>query len=338
MAGTLVMNYDAPHTYQRRLTTTDIDALLQASHHYLVTRGPSVRIVETYRYGPRAAVMALKWKGQVRHAAIEWPDPVEPTLTIRNQGAYWVLTSGHGELLLHGSAWAYAAFLEADDAQLPQHEVLYIGKAYGRPMPDGRTTRNAASRLAAHSKLQVIQEDHEGEDHDIFVTPLLVEQGLWSSDDFIDDDDLGPDPYQVLRYLGPEAERSRVALAEEALIAYFKPYYNEKLKQWSGTTAAASDMGRTGLRVLDVTVTAWQGLAKFWSAERRTPARAHQIRWVVGTDESSQPPYAVRPGDSILADASATAVAEVEASGRLFGIFGPALPRPAPWDATIPDE
>jgi hypothetical protein len=139
--------------------------------------------------------------------------------------------------------------------------------------------------------------------------------------------------------LDPEGERAGVALAEEALIAYFKPEYNEKLAEWSGTSVAAQDMRRTGLRVLTVTVSAWQGLARLYSTRRPDAARAHHIRWALGMDEAAQPAYSTsRPFERILDDSVATLTKEVEASGRVFQVFGPALPRRSPWDAPIPSE
>jgi hypothetical protein len=336
VAGTLYLFYDAPHTYQRHLGTDDIDALLGASHHYVVTRGPSVRVTEAWPVSSRVVAMGLRWGDHERHVAIEFEDRCDPSVTTLGDGIYWLITSGRGQLLLHGSAWAFAAFMDQDDPTLSQHQVLYIGKAYGSK---GTATRNASARLAAHSTLQRIYEDHLGMPFDVFVTPLLEEQGFWTNDDFIDDDEPGPSGDWMEFNYGSDAERWRVALAEEALIAYFKPEYNQILTEWSGKTVASRIMRRTGLRVLKVTVTAWLGLASFYSTHRPEASRAHHVRWVVDQAESSQAEYSphglFEPMDHRVFTAH---LAAVEGSGRVFHVFGPALPKRSPWDAAFPAE
>ena len=339
MAGTLMEQYYAPHTYQNRLRTTDIDLMLQASHHYLITRAPMVRITETLTATPHMAVMRLEWGNEHRNAALEFDDPVEPMLSTLGDGRYWIAKSGTGELLLHGSAWAYAALLDGAYSQLSRHQVLYVGKAYGRPTPDGTTTRNAPVRLEAHSKLQRIYEDHPGPGHDIFVTPLVVDDGLWRSDDFIHDDDQGPDLDLVLELVRPGGEQTRVALAEQALIAYFEPEYNELSVDWSASTAPAGEMQRTGLRVFTVTLMAWEGLAEYYSTKRPNAAHAHHIRWVVGIDEASQPAYSTDgPFEGMNAAAVTTQLTLVENSHRVFRMFGPSLPKRSPWETSLPSE
>lgn len=348
MAGTLYVGLEAPHTYQRRFATPDIDAMLASSHLYLVTRAPAVRASIAEKVDEQSVAMTLTCRGCADRSVLIGPSELEPSLTLLGDGAYWVLTSAiDNARLVHGSAWAYAVAMHVprlNHLPLREHQVLYVGKAYGRPTSLGGTTRNSSDRLAAHSTLQRIYEDHAGSDFDVFVTPLLMGERFFTNDDYIDDDEPGPllDELEQVGLLQKTAagEAVVVGITEEALVAYFKPEYNDLLKTWGQTTTtSAAAVMRTELRVLTVVLQAWEGLADFFSTSRPDPARAHLVRWALGWTEEAQPPYEPSRIFELLQQAAVSGLLQkVNESKRTLRVFGDALPRRSPWDEPLPDE
>jgi hypothetical protein len=291
MAGTLNLLFDAPVTYQLSFTTEDIERLLVDSHNYIVTRGPIVRIAEA-RSLPSAFELTLfkgeEYLGESRMYVGE-KFSGKPLVQILAGGRYFVVTTPSGEVVTHGNAWSIAANATQRAPDIAKQEVLYIGKAYGSPDSDGLPTRNTALRTKAHETIQAISQDHLGLEYDIFLTPLWSEcRFSWTNDDFIDDDELGPHPLEkLLEFIGDRGYVHRIALAEEALIAYFKPEYNEKLTEWSRTfTVAAQEMRATNLRVLNVTVTNWNGVTLLYSRHVPNARLSHSPCFVVGMPEA----------------------------------------------------
>lgn len=160
---------------------------------------------------------------------------------------------------------------------LAAQEVLYIGEAFGT---DGSS--NVWRRVQAHAKLQRIYEDHADIDCDIFVAPLSLERRAWTSDDHIDDDEHGPDFDKYYEYFAsPEGNirKPSVDLVEHSLISYFSPHYNEKLKEWrqEAPTQSMQLMRNAGFRLIQVHLSGWWGLARFYSEMVSSKVRSHFI-------------------------------------------------------------
>ncbi len=272
MAGALILTVHAPHTYQRRFTTADVEAVLGAAHLYIVTRGPAVRMRTVFAVDDHTAAYVMQCRDKYERRALAFAEPLKPRLGTKADGAYWVLRDGTGALRLHGSAWALAATTGGDgflETGLRRQEVVYVGRAYGNSA-SGAPTSNAHKRLSSHSTLQRIYEDHANSGQDILVTPLVL-QGCdmtpadtlpgsapsFSYDKWIDSGLVAP--------WGNPAEGHLTALAEEALIAYFKPEYNINLRHWgSTTTSSARAVLDVGVRVLALSLESWGGLTDFY--------------------------------------------------------------------------
>jgi hypothetical protein len=160
---------------------------------------------------------------------------------------------------------------------LAAQEVLYVGEAFGK---DGST--NVWRRVRAHEKLQQIYEDHVDIACDIFVVPLSLERRAWVSDDHIDDDDPGPSMEQYYRHFATEqggVRKASVDLIEHSLISYFTPHYNELLIEWRQETPTKSMrlMRDAGFRLIQVHLSGWWGLARFYPAAVPSRFRSHLI-------------------------------------------------------------
>jgi hypothetical protein len=113
-------------------------------------------------------------------------------------------------------------------------EVLYVGKAYGK---DG--TRVAADRLKTHDTLQRILADtaaHRPADEILIVSfrfghykKMLSNEGDFS----IDSTATSEEDIAYIKHVNEVRfdRKDRIALAEAALIAHFKPAYNTQLKE-----------------------------------------------------------------------------------------------------------
>jgi hypothetical protein len=173
--------------------------------------------------------------------------------------------------------------------------------------------------------------DHLASDSDIFLTPLWFSDrgSSFTNDDFIDDHELGPSDLQRVSDFNHEPGYGhRVALAEEALIAYFKPEHNDNLREWGRTlTASAREMRATGLRVLSVTVTNDNGVTLLYSPHAPDARLSHRARFVVGmTEQEMRGIRHVKPdGDSVGDDIDAF-INDIEDSRPAGLIAGVALP------------
>lgn len=245
-------------------------------------------------------------------------------------GRYFVVTKPNGEVIAHGNAWTFASVATMRAPEVASQEVLYIGKAYGRD-PNAPPTRNTFLRTKAHEKIQQIVNDHLASDSDIFLTPLWFSDrgSSFTNDDFIDDHELGPSDLQRVSDFNHEPGYGhRVALAEEALIAYFKPEHNDNLREWGRTlTASAREMRATGLRVLSVTVTNDNGVTLLYSPHAPDARLSHRARFVVGmTEQEMRGIRHVKPdGDSVGDDIDAF-INDIEDSRPAGLIAGVALP------------
>ena len=292
MAGTMTFELAVTHVYQRTFDTEELRKTLSSSHWYIISRCARVRIVEG---SVRIDDDIVSLKVSVQHGPDELV--IEPlVLDVRpagsvsafethREGSYFTMVID--EKVMHGDAWSLASLFTRARADIARQEVLYIGQSFA----DGQ--RDASGRTTQHKTLQRIYEDHVGIAQDIFVAPLHLESRAWSGDDHIEDDEDGPDPRQFFAEFaepGGPIKRRAVDLIEHAMIAYFDPPYNQKLRHWDSKspTLAMRAMRKAGFRLLAVHVNNWAGLARFYSSLVTDPIRSHLILHDV-------PPEPVRP-------------------------------------------
>lgn len=284
MAGTLSYRLRVDHVYQRRFGQAELAEALKSSYWYVVTRRPTVRIVE----GSAVLDDQILTVDLATRTDLSSPQSAytlgldfghfESLTDFRTylHGAYFSVEAD--DRLVHGDAWSLASLLSGANTDLAAQEVLYVGEAFGT---DGST--NAWHRVSAHKKLQQIYEDHADIDCDIFVAPLSLESKLWTNHDHIDGGD-GP-PLNIKQYhrhlVTTEGKilKASVDLIEHSLISYFTPHYNELLTEWrpEAPTKSMKLMRDAGFRLIQVHLSGWWGLARFFSAAAPKRFRSHLI-------------------------------------------------------------
>ncbi|GAB3439282.1 hypothetical protein GCM10027570_03390 [Streptomonospora sediminis] len=208
---------------------------------------------------------------------------------------------------------------------------MYIGQAFG----DGSS--NAWERTTNHEKLQMVYEDHAGEDWDIFVSPLILNKRNWSSDDHIDDTEDGPSftgYYKNFAQMEGGVLKTSVDLIEHALISHFQPHYNKMLIEWNAKspTGAMQKMRETGFRLANVHLDGWYGLARFYSRVQPEFLRSHFIsRSTVNFDKekhevktSGLEGWAYQSGHDMFSTLAESADIQL----RIFGDEAPEVRRP----------
>jgi hypothetical protein len=278
MAGTLSYSVRARHVFQRKFADPEsFSKALSSCRWYIITRRPSVRIVsESVRLDDNIITLdavtrdSLDSDRRAHHLAADLAlAGTAKAFEVYANGAYF--SALIDDQLIHGDAWALASLLCHARPDIARQEVLYIGQA-----------ANVWERIQSHKKLQRIYEDHAGDDWDIFVAPLVLEKRSWSTEDHIDDADDGPDIAAYYEKFAVHAEgilKPSIDLIEHSLISYFRPRYNELLKEWppSNPTDAMRKMQSARFRLLHVHMNGWMGLARFYSHQEPEPIRSHFI-------------------------------------------------------------
>ncbi|WP_147457507.1 hypothetical protein [Micromonospora sp. CV4] len=136
-----------------------------------------------------------------------------------------------GEDLAWGSIGALVNHMEVGVEELLEHEILYIGQAFGK---DGE--RNAYDRLKSHSTLQAIYAENRP-DYDIWLTlceisDVSLVQDISSGEaEVMGDKDTLHSLEVLARSQNPQFyRREALTMAEAGLIRFFMPEYNEKFK------------------------------------------------------------------------------------------------------------
>ncbi|MEU6411023.1 hypothetical protein [Microbispora sp. NPDC046933] len=347
MAGTLLYHLHVAHIYQRRFDSASLAEALKASHWYLITRRPAVKLI------PRS----FRYADQIITASFATRDSVTGMAHVHNLGAdvrglgeisdfqdyadgsYFSFRAG-GELV-HGDSWTLASLMAEARGDLSKHEVIYAGQAFG-----GNASTNSYERTLAHKKLQRIYEDHVDSDYEIFVVPLVWDRISMINDDHIDDAENGPDLYGYYENfvtLDGRLLQASVDLIEHSLISYFTPHYNEKLLEWRTTrpTDAMRKMRSARFRLLHVHLSGWHGLARLCSPSVSTTAKSHLISQDLPSAEASAPhvlrgisakeisdwrygAFLLREGREIVANLTENSGAAM----RIFGDAAPAIRKP----------
>ena len=323
MAGTLWYRLKVDHVYQRRFgDSAALAAALGNSHWYLISRQPSVRIIP----GSVRLDDDLLSAEFVTRDTLAGPERIHvlgsdfremgtlKDFRAYEDGAYFSIKIGG--TLYHGDAWALASLLSHAEPSVAKQEVLYVGQAFG---PDGSS--NAWERTRKHEKLQRIYEAHVNDDSEIFVAPLSLERGGLTGDDHIDDAEPGPslDAYwESFCDMEGRTLKPAVDLIEHSLIAYFVPYYNDKLTEWRADkpTEAMQKMRSAGFRLLHVHLSGWLGLARFYSHQEPNTLRSHSV----SQELPSSPTGSISSGPSKMKSSKWNVEALIAREGR--DIFG----------------
>jgi hypothetical protein len=198
-----------------------------------------------------------------------------------SNGTYFSLTfEPSGIHLFHGDTWTLGALLAGPDLEWTLQEVLYVGQAFGR---DGR--RHVLERIREHKRIQEIYSRELPSEYDVFLTPCEFEQTLFGNyDDLMDPQDEVADMDFLLEIMGQRSMTTlglTVDVVEHAMISYFDPAYNVKLRKWNAAdpTAAMRRLQRAGVRTIMVMFGGnGPGLARFFSNSVGI-ARAHRAKF-----------------------------------------------------------
>lgn len=282
MAGTLGYTISVRHVFQRKFGTDDLGKAMSGCHWYIISRRPRIRISEgTPRIKDGILTLEFIQTAPDDNTAVKFALGSElvghgksAVFKTYDRGSYFSLHIG--SWVIHGDAWALATLFSGAVQEVAGQEVLYIGQAFS----GGHG--NAWERTSHHQKLQMIYEDHVSDPWDIFVSPIALERDSFQSDDHIDDSEDGPSLDQYIKvFSGGEGKTTKASidLIEHSLISYFSPPYNEQLRNWNAAnpTTAMRKMRDAGFRLLHVHLNGWQGLSRFYSAERPEPYRSHFI-------------------------------------------------------------
>ncbi|MFC8689698.1 hypothetical protein, partial [Brevibacillus porteri] len=143
-------------------------------------------------------------------------------------GKFLVMKDGYGGGFKLDILWLYSTF---STKQL-ECEVLYIGQAYGK-----KGDRDALKRLESHETLQKVLVDtlHEDINHEIAITLWDFTPRLLTSIDgrngFLVTDKEDKQHFEKVLSAPPLIlDNQIINVTEGALINYFKPKYNDKLK------------------------------------------------------------------------------------------------------------
>jgi hypothetical protein len=296
MVGMLAWSIDPVHTFQQRFEISDYNQLFGSCRFYIVSRRPAVRLdmrrVKVCRNKLRLAFESKTLDGRAISLVREVPrsamgrfDPpsVWHNLEIRSysDGTYFSLTYGpSGTHLFHGDTWTLGALLAGPDLEWSLQEVLYVGQAFGR---DGR--RHVMERIREHKRIQEIYSRELISDYDVFLTPCEFGKTLFTNDDdLMDPQDELLDMDLLLEILGPTSSRTlglAIDVVEHAMISYFDPTYNVKLRKWNASdpTAAMRRLQKAGVRTMAVMFGGNSpGLARFFSSSVGI-ARAHRAKF-----------------------------------------------------------
>jgi hypothetical protein len=354
MAGTIIYMLEVAHVFQRRFDSESLEQALSGSHLYLISRRPSVRIdhasvrVDVHSISFEAVTRRVARGKLENHRFIFKTDDeviVEDFRTYLDGAYFSFRANGH---LVHGDSWALASLASNAREDLARQEVMYIGQAFGR---HGAT--NVIERTRRHETLQRIYEQHAGEQWDVFVSPLIVDQTYKINDDHIDDDECG---LEINAFMNDgviaEQESGRplapaIDLIEHSLIEFFRPPYNQKLVTWNpkSPTQAMKLFRSLRFRLVIAQLGGWQGLARFHSDAQPRLQRSHVIAHeLVTSDQGIDGRINYDDGSDnwrhkfILGMPNAVA-RDVEQSGVALLIFGDSAPRVRrPPDVLLPDS
>ncbi|WP_157528448.1 hypothetical protein [Nocardia sp. NRRL S-836] len=366
MAGTLHYRLKVTHIYQRRFEQSELAEALKTSHWYIITRRPAVRIIEgSANLDNKIMTVDVTTSADLassrltRTLGLDFGNSQSLTdfQTYENGAYFSVNIDGR---IMHGDAWTLASLLSRADKELAAQEVLYIGEAFGT---DGST--NVWNRVKAHEKLQRIYEHHADYDCDIFVAPLSLERSHWVADDHISDAEPGFDLegyYKHFATYDGAIRKASVDLIEHSLISHFTPYYNEKLIEWrrEEPTKSMRLMRETGFRLMQVHLSGWWGLARFYSGKVPDKFRSHLILHdlppvprrptfqAIAADhisDSGPSGMMVREGQALLEDAAERTGVTIRVFGEQApsmrkppGLVMPAVPLPKSKNSTASDN
>ena len=262
--------------------------LSRGCHLYLVSRRPKTYVmpqsVRIRRGGVRGKLVV---EGSSNRTTVLFGAPFSFTAVAEQlkwvgevtRDYFQIVGKRSGYCYLHGDTWAFALLASGWTQELAEQEVLYVGQAFGK---EGE--RTALDRILSHKTIQRIYADHQSTTFDIFITFLQISEGasliqLGSLESFASVEHVNVAPL-VASSLRPDVGRVReqVALAEAALISYFKPEYNQQHKKafpGKGSPLALT-LDKRGYTNLAVSLSDGETGVRFWSAQRQS-SRYHRF-------------------------------------------------------------
>ncbi len=272
---------------QRELEQVDLPSE-PSCHIYVISRKPRLSIDPrgvSFDDGVLSAIIRMQVKEKFRYFKLQCP--FQSSLKNLSWHSEWpyenfeLRDEDTGIVALEGSAAAFASSFKQCPREFSEHEVLYVGQAFGRS-----GERTAFDRIVSHSTLQRIYSEAAG-DQDIMISLCAITDAKAmvsfnpNSPAVVDDTQDDEHTQQVLDWLlGPEfREKQGVALVEAGLIRYFKPAYNEIFKN---NFPAREHVNLRELFEIEMNslIVEFQGLpvgANFWSKS----AESSMLHWAI---------------------------------------------------------
>lgn len=236
----LVQNYTYMFKQDQLSTLKEIYKNVEGNFHiYMVGTRPLI-IFDTSSYDITEGV----FKGNIRIAYndsfknVRIQIPMEDKIfkvSFEMGGQYIIIETPNGPVYKAHAALVLQKFLAQSnlDLSVMDLEVLYIGRAFGNKETP---TRNVFDRLKHHETIQKIYSE-ESWNSDIWLTAWRFTPNsiaFFDPNDNTDDlssyiEDLVESKKNNTRFL-QISDKQNIAVAEAALINYFKPPYNDKFK------------------------------------------------------------------------------------------------------------
>lgn len=287
MAISKILGCDVAATFRpRQAALTDtFRALSEGCHLYIVSRRPRTYIADARidRKG-RIKGKIVVHRGEARKKRFSLDLGLSPELEWKSEKPwiyYMISERSSGKPIFHGDTWGLSLLASSYREDLTHHEVLYIGRAFGKS-----GERTALDRVLRHETLQKIYSDHEHQEYDIFVTMLRVsEAGTWITFS-------GAGSFEAMERMGPggfvnrifrtdeDKLREQVHQAEAALIGYFRPsdYNHQHLDFLRKKSDLAENIEAEGFTSFRISLEDGSTGLKFWS-KTRPPTRMHSFEY-----------------------------------------------------------
>lgn len=265
-----VARFPAADLHRNVVLTKEEEKIIRDCHIYFICRQPF------YSFDPNdfrvrgnrvQGRLVRKVAGKIERFPFSFD--VEPTIANK----IVVAPYPHRSLLApppmntHWPASFVAAMLGRADRNLLKFEVLYVGQAFGR-----EGDRDAMRRLGNHETLQkilAVGATDFPDDEISIVTFAFDEPRVYT---ITDDRSPAEDGLDHLRNImeNPLSKAEQVSLIEAGLIRYFKPEYNNKLKETfpSDGQKLLARLYATDIAGLVVEINTEDAHARLWSPTR----------------------------------------------------------------------
>ncbi|MDI2031554.1 hypothetical protein QFW96_23200 [Saccharopolyspora sp. TS4A08] len=182
------------------------------------------------------------------------------------------------------------------------HEVVYIGQAFGR-----EKERTAWDRLKRHETVQRILAETTP-DKQVWLTLAAITDTNLSMDvspesaEVSDEEDLAHGNLIMATFeQGTFKKRHAVALAEAGLIRMFEPHYNTRLKSKfpAGTLASLESVRPLDLSGVVIELQGWDIGMRYGSSVRKMN-QLHFAGFMIHQDQGRSAPITLQPNDDLV--------------------------------------